>query len=117
MADIDAEVAAFATQLQGLTAIDAEQVAVDVGTLVTAIMSAPNHVRAAAAVREFHDAHSADATYAIYVILGALSSISMHIALVAPSHEIVGDDGLLQRFYRVGMAARAVGLALGAVHP
>ena len=106
--DIESTVAAFRDQLETASIIDLEQVALDVNTVFSSVVSAPTHEDAAVCLREFADARPGQADYVRAVIHGMLAQLSVHIAVLAPITELVGDGGLLRRLLRLAYAVRGI---------
>lgn len=103
MSTIDDQVAAFAAQLEGASVVDLDQVSTDVAGLANALLSAPDHLLAAVAIREWFDSMPHDIAYARQVARGAVAALGAHVALCTPE-EMLGDEGLLRRLLRVAYA-------------
>lgn len=108
---IDAQVAAFAADLDDAALFDIAQIRSDVNGLFERLIAAESHELAAVEIREFFDGHSDDRTYAHSVIIGAVTMLGQHVVLYAPLDEFTGPAGMLARVQRLAFAVRGIGSA------
>lgn len=108
MTSIDDEVAAFVRELSGASVLDLEVIASDVGNLLTGVIDAPTHEDAAVCLREFAVARPGQSDYVRAVIHGMLAQLALHMTILAPITDLVGDDGLLRRLLRLTYAVRGI---------
>lgn len=95
MADIDAEVAQFAADLEHLSGINARVQENDIAALTQELIAAIEDRHATAALIKFSAAHKSSPAYVQTVALSAIARFAVHVAVAVPTWRVSKMAGRL----------------------